>query len=81
MLINRRVFFYIGIRTGYIGFRLVVVVVGHEVFNRIIWKELPHFSVKLGRQCFVRRQYDRRPLQFLNDIRNGEGLTGARNAQ
>ena len=68
------VLFYIGIRSRHIGFRLVVVVIGNEVFHRVVREELAELAVELGGQGLVRRQHQGRPLHGLNDVGDGEGL-------
>jgi excinuclease ABC subunit B len=56
------------------GFRLKVIVIGHEILHPVIGKELPHLTVKLCRQRLVRRQHQRRPLHSLDNIGNRVGL-------
>ena len=45
MVVDRRVFLDKGIRGRHIGFWLVVVVVGHEVLDRIVRKKLAELAV------------------------------------
>ena len=42
MVVDGCVFLYVCIRTWYIGLRLIVVVIGHKILNRIVWEKLPH---------------------------------------
>ena len=44
-------------------------------------KKLTHLTVKLGGQRFVRREYDRRALQLLDDTGDREGLAAAGHAE
>ena len=74
VLVYRGVFFNVGIRGRHVGFGLVVVVIGNEVFNRIFRKKIPKLAIQLGGKGFVRRQNQRWPLFMLNHVGNGEGL-------
>jgi hypothetical protein len=71
----------IGIRPGNIGFGLVVVVVGYEVFDRIVGEEALEFAVQLRGQRLVRGKDDGGALGFLDHLGHGEGLAGARGPQ
>ena len=51
-IVNREVFFYISTRSRDIGFRLIVIVVGNEVFHRVIGEEGFKFRIQLSRQRF-----------------------------
>ena len=55
MLIDSRVFFYVGIGRRNIGLGLIVVVVRDEVFHGVIREEFLKFAVELSSQSFVRR--------------------------
>ena len=48
------ILFYIGIRLGYIGFGLVVIVVADEIVHRVVRKEILELTGCLCRQGFVR---------------------------
>ena len=76
MGVHRRVLLDVCIRSRHIGFRLVVVVVGHEVLNGVARKELPKLPVKLRRERLVGGQYKRRALDVLDDLGHGESLAG-----
>ena len=60
LVVDGGIFFDVGVAGGYVGFRLVVVVVGNKVFNGIFRKKLFELSVELCRQGFVGRQNQRR---------------------
>ena len=81
LFVYGRFFFDIGIRPCHIGFRLIVIVIGNEIFDGIVRKEVFELAVKLRRKRLVRRKNKRRTLRFLNDLRHGEGLTGAGDAE
>ena len=70
-------FLDIGVGARDIGFGLVVVVVRHEVFDRVIGEEAFEFAIQLGRQGLVGGQNDRRALSFLDHLGHGKGLAGA----
>ena len=71
----------IGVRLGYVGFGLVVVVVTHEVFHRVAGKEILQLSIQLCRQCLVRGDNQGGFLAGRNDMGHGKGLSGAGHAQ
>ena len=80
LLVNAAVFFDEGIGARDIGFGLVIIVIGHEIFHRVIGEEGFELTIKLRRQSFIRRKDQRRTLQFLNGLGNGEGLARPRRA-
>ncbi len=53
----------IGVGARDIGFRLVVVVIGDEILDRVLREEVLHLRVELGRQRLVRREDEGRALQ------------------
>ena len=81
LLVDGGVFFDIGVGARNVRFGLVVVVIGDEIFDRVIRKELLHLAVQLRRQGFVRGQHQGRAVQVLNGVRNGEGLARPGDAQ
>jgi hypothetical protein len=54
LVIDRRVLLDVGVGRGDVGFGLVVVVVGDEVLDGVLGKELLELGVELGRQGLVR---------------------------
>ena len=64
----------IGVRVGDIGFGLVVIVVGNEIFHRIIGEKLPKFGAKLGGKGLVVGEHKGRAVELGDNIRHGEGL-------
>ncbi len=77
MLIDRSVFLDVGVRRRHVGFGLVIVVIGDEILDGILRKELTELAIQLRGQGLVRRQHQCRPLHALNDIGNREGLARA----
>ena len=66
---------------GNIGFRLIVIIVGDEVFDRIVGKEFLEFGIKLGCKRFVVSHNQSRFLDLLDDVGHGECFTGAGGAK
>ncbi len=65
----------------HVGFRLVIVVVGNEIFDRVVGEERFHLPVKLRGQRLVRRQNEGRAVGFLDDLGHREGLARAGDAK
>ena len=66
---------------GDIGFRLVIVVVTHKIFHRVVGEELLELLAELGGQNLIVGQYQGGPLHRLNDLGHRVGLSGTGNAQ
>ncbi len=71
----------IGVGARHIGFRLVIIVVGNEIFHRIVGEEILEFGIELGGQRLVRREDQGRALGFLDHLGHGEGLARAGDAE
>src|SRR5690606_19482945 len=69
------------VRRRDVRLRLVVVVVGDEVLDRVAGKELLQLAVQLRRQRLVVAHHQRRLTVPRNDVRHGERLPRARGAQ
>ena len=81
LLVDGTVFFNIGIRLRNVRFRLIVIVVGNEVFHGVIREKLAELTAKLRCKRFVVCQNKRGTIQFRNDVRHGERFATARNAE
>ena len=57
-----------------IYFRLVVVVIRYEIFDRVRRKERFEFAVQLRGESLVVAQYERRPLEPFYDVGHRERL-------
>src|SRR5262249_61867634 len=66
LVVDRRVLLYIRVGGGDVRLGLVVVVIGHEVLNPVLWKELPELARQLSRQALVGGEDQRRPLRPLD---------------
>ena len=75
IVIDIGVFLYIGIRLRDIGFRLVVVVVAHEVADGVVRHKFAEFGAQLRGQRLVGLNDEGRALQFLYQPGGGGGFT------
>jgi hypothetical protein len=75
------VLFDIGVRVGDVRLRLVVVVVGDEIFHGVVGEKLLELAAQLGGQRLVVGQHQRGALHLLDDLGHGIGLAGAGDAQ
>ena len=81
LLVDRGIFFDKGIGGGNVGFRLVIVVVGDEIFDGIVGEEFFELTEELGGQSLVRCQHQRGSLHSHNNIGHGEGFARAGNTE
>ncbi|MOA13886.1 hypothetical protein D3C78_1339540 [compost metagenome] len=77
VIVDRSVLLDEGVGRRYVGFRLVVVVVGNEVLHRIVGEKRLEFAIQLRGQGLVRRQHQGRALHLLDDVGDAEGLARA----
>ena len=81
LLVERGFLLDIGVGARDIGLGLVVVVIGDEVFDRVLREEALHLAVELGGERLVRREDDRRTAGIGDDMRHREGLARAGDPQ
>ena len=81
LLVDRGFLLDVGVGARDVGLRLVVVVVGDEVLDRVVGKEALELAVELRRQRLVGREDQRRALRRLDHLRHREGLAGAGDAE
>ncbi len=81
MLIDGRVFFYIGIGRRHVGLGLVVIVVRHEVFHRVIREKLLELAIQLRGQSFIGCHDQGGALDTLDHVSDSEGFTRACHTQ
>ena len=79
-VVYRKVFFYISIRRGNIRLRLIIIVIGNEVFHSVFGEKLAELVTELRRESFVVRNDERGTLNVLNDVGHGERFSAARYA-
>ena len=73
-VVDAEVFLDIGVGGRQVGFGLVVVVVGDEIFDEVFGEEVFEFAVQLGGQGLVVAQDKGRPVQPGDDVGHGERL-------
>ena len=71
----------IGVGPRHIGLGLIVIVVGDEIFDRVVGEEGFELPVELRRQGLVGRQNQGGPVGAGDHLRHGEGLARAGHAQ
>ena len=81
LVVDGGVLFDISIGGSDIGLRLVIVVIGDEVFHAAVREERTEFAAQLSCQRFVMRDHQRGLLHPLNDRGHGEGFARARHAE
>ncbi len=81
LLVDRGFLLDVGVGARDVGFRLVVVVIGDEIFHRVVGEERLELAVELCGQRLVRRENERRALRRLDHLGHGEGLAGTGHAQ
>lgn len=77
LLIDRGIFLDIRIGLRHICFRLIVVVVTHEIFNCIVWEKLFELPVELGGQGLIGGENKGGPLTSCHDACYGKRLSRA----
>ncbi len=75
LIIDRTILFDIGIARRYISFWLVVIIVRHEVFDRIFWKEFLELTIKLTSQGLVVGDDQGWLIDTGDNLAHGIGLT------
>ena len=75
LVIDRAILFNICIAGRYIGFRLVVIIVGNEVFHCVIGEELLELTIKLAGQRFIMGDNQSRLVDLSDNLTHGIGLT------
>ena len=80
LLVGAGVLLDVGVAPRDVRFRLVVVVVGHEVLDRVMREELPKLPAELGGQGLVVRDHQRR-LVMVRWSGQGHRLAGAGRAE
>ena len=81
LLVDGGVLLYVRVRLRYVGLRLVVVVVAHEVHDGVVGEELAHLARDLRRERLVGLHDERGLLHRLDGLGHREGLATSRDAQ
>ena len=81
LVVDRKVLCDVGVRGRELGFGLVVVVVGDEILDGVLRKEVLEFAVELGCEGLVVAQHQCRPVQLGDDVGHRECLARPRDTQ
>ena len=81
LVVDRGLFFDVGVGGGQIGFRQVVIVIADEIFDGVLREEAAEFVEELRGERLVVRQDHGRAVLRLDDLGHGEGLAGAGDAE
>ena len=71
-LVDGGILLDVGVRRRDIRFRLIVIIIGNEIFHRAVGEECPKLRAELRRQRFVVRNHQRRALHLRNNARHRE---------
>ena len=77
LLVDRGVLLDERVGGGDVGLGLVVVVVGDEIYDRVVRHQVLELGRELGRERLVRRHHQRRPLHRLDGLGHRERLARA----
>ena len=81
LLVNDRFFFDVDVGGRNVSFGLIVVVIGDEVFDRVLGKERAELLIKLRRECLVVCEHERGALRAFDDAGDRERLAAAGDAE
>jgi hypothetical protein len=81
LVVDGRVLLDVRVGGRDVRLRLVVVVVAHEVADRVLREEGPELVVELRRERLVRRDHERRLVHVRDHVRDGERLPAAGDAE
>jgi len=80
LVVDERVLLDVRVRLRDVGLGLVVVVIRHEIFDRIVGKERFEFTEQLSGQGLVGREHQRRPPGIGDQVGDRVRLAGAGDA-
>ncbi len=81
LVVDGEVFLDVGVGGGEVGFGLVVVVVGDEVFDGVLGEKSAEFAIKLCGEGLVVAEHEGGFAELPDDVGHGKGLPGAGDAQ
>ena len=81
LIVDSAVLFNIGIGIRDIRLRLIVIIVRNKILDRILREEFFKFRAELCCQYFIVRQYQRRPVNLLDNVRHRKSFAGTGYAQ
>ena len=76
LVVDLQILFYIGVRRRQVSLRLVIIVIGDEIFDGIVREKGLELTVQLGSEGFVMTQDQGRLLHFLDHIGDSKSLSG-----
>ena len=74
LVINGAVLFDINVLARHIGFRLIIVIVGHEIFHGIVRKKLLELRAKLSGKYLIMGKHKRRAVYPCDNVCHSKGL-------
>ena len=77
LIVDGAVLLNIGVGAGNVRLRLIVVVIAHKIFHRVVGEKAFKFGTQLCRQGLIVGENQGRPVEPGDDVCHGEGLTGA----
>ena len=80
-IVDGQILLNIGIGNRQIGFRLIIIVIRHKIFHRVVWEKLTKFTVQLSSKGLVVTQHQYRAVELRNDVGHRKGLSRTRYAQ
>ena len=81
LVVDGQILFDIRIRPRNIGLRLIVIVIGHKIFDAVVGEKFAKLVAQLRGKRLVVRNNKSRSAQLLDYVRHREGLAAARNAE
>ena len=79
LFIDSTVFFNVCVRTGNVGFRLIVIKIRNKIMHFIFREKLAKLRIKLSGKSFVVGKNEGWAIVFLNNIRHCEGFARTSN--
>ena len=77
MLVDARILLDVEVLRRHVGFGLIVIVVGHEVLDRVVGEELAHLGIELRGERLVGCHDEGRAAEPGDDMGHGVGLARA----
>ena len=74
LIIHRAVLFDINVLARHIGFRLIIVIVGHKIFHGIVGKKLLELRAKLSGKYLIMGKHKRWTVYPSNNVCHSKGL-------
>ena len=81
VVVDGRILLDVGVGRRHVGFGLIVVVIGNEIFHRVFGKKRAELAVELSGERLVVGKNERRTVGAGNDVGHGERLAGTGNAE